>query len=46
MLAPTGPRTPLLRALTAGLALSGALAACGGAGDDGGGAHAIRKTKP
>ena len=36
MLAPTGPRTPLLRALTAGLALSGALTACGGAGDDGG----------
>ena len=36
MLAPTGPRTPLLRALTAGLALSGALTACGGTGDDGG----------
>ena len=36
MLAPTGPRTPLLRALTAGLALIGALTACGGAADDGG----------
>lgn len=36
MLAPTGPRTPLLRALAAGLALGGALTACGGSSDDDG----------
>ncbi|CAM3570930.1 hypothetical protein NOMA109596_00710 [Nocardioides marinus] len=38
MLAPTGPHTPLLRALAASLALGGALTACGGAAGDSEGA--------